>query len=60
MYPDYPYFAVAITRTCGSGGGSYIGKQLAKAFDIDLYDRKLLRLCLRGQRHQRGTVCPRR
>ena len=27
-----------------SGGGSYIGKQLAKAFDIDLYDRKLLRL----------------
>ena len=44
MYPDYPYFAVAITRTCGSGGGSYIGKQLAKAFDIDLYDRKLLRL----------------
>ena len=37
-------FAVAITRTCGSGGGSYIGKQLAKAFDIDLYDRKLLRL----------------
>ena len=53
MYPDYPYFAVAITRTCGSGGGSYIGKQLAKAFDIDLYDRKL-------QRHQRGTVCPRR
>ena len=44
MCPDYPYFAVAITRTCGSGGGSYIGKQLAKAFDIDLYDRKLLRL----------------
>lgn len=26
MYPNYPYFAVAITRTCGSGGGSYIGK----------------------------------
>ncbi len=44
MYPHYPYFAVAITRTCGSGGGSYIGKQLAKAFNIDLYDRKLLRL----------------
>ena len=44
MYPNYPYFAVAITRTCGSGGGSYIGKQLAKAFNIDLYDRKLLRL----------------
>ena len=44
MYPNYPYFAVAITRTCGSGGGSYIGKRLAKDFDIDLYDRKLLRL----------------
>ena len=44
MYPNYPYFAVAITRTCGSGGGSYIGKKLAKDFDIDLYDRKLLRL----------------
>ena len=37
MYPNYPYFAVAITRTCGSGGGSYIGKKLAKDFDIDLY-----------------------
>lgn len=44
MYPDYPYFAVAITRTCGSGGGSYIGKRLAKDYGIDLYDRKLLRL----------------
>ena len=44
MYPNYPYFAVAITRTCGSGGGSYIGKKLAQDFDIDLYDRKLLRL----------------
>lgn len=44
MYPNYPHFAVAITRTCGSGGGSYIGKKLAKDFDIDLYDRKLLRL----------------
>ena len=44
MYPNYHYFAVAITRTCGSGGGSYIGKKLAKDFDIDLYDRKLLRL----------------
>ena len=44
MYPNYPYFAVAITRTCGSGGGSYISKKLAKDFDIDLYDRKLLRL----------------
>ena len=38
------YTHLAITRTCGSGGGSYIGKQLAKAFDIDLYDRTLLRL----------------
>ena len=44
MYPNHPYFAVAITRTCGSGGGSYIGKKLAKDFGIDLYDRKLLRL----------------
>ena len=35
---------MCITRTCGSGGGSYIGKKLAKDFDIDLYDRKLLRL----------------
>ena len=35
MYPNYPYFAVAITRTCGSGG-SYIGKKLAEDFDIDL------------------------
>ena len=26
MYPNYPYFAVAITRTCGSGGGSYMQK----------------------------------
>lgn len=38
------YFAIAITRTCGSGGGSYIGKKLAEHYDIDLYDRKLLRL----------------
>ncbi len=37
------YFVVAITRTCGSGGGS-IGKALAADFGIDLYDRKLLRL----------------
>ena len=44
MYPNHPYFAVAITRTCGSGGGSYIGKKLANDFGIDLYDRKLLRL----------------
>lgn len=39
-----PYFAIAITRTCGSGGGSYIGKKLAADYGIDVYDRKLLRL----------------
>ena len=44
MYPDYKYFAIAITRTCGSGGGSYIGKKLAEDYGIDVYDRKLLRL----------------
>lgn len=38
------YFAIAITRTCGSGGGSYIGRQLARHYGIDFYDRKLLRL----------------
>ncbi|MCB7320032.1 cytidylate kinase-like family protein [Lacrimispora sp. 210928-DFI.3.58] len=38
------YFAIAITRTCGSGGGSYIGKKLAADYGIDVYDRKLLRL----------------
>lgn len=38
------YFAIAITRTCGSGGGSYIGKKLAQDYGIDVYDRKLLRL----------------
>ena len=37
-------FAIAITRTCGSGGGSYIGKKLAELYGIDVYDRKLLRL----------------
>lgn len=42
--PYSPYFAVAITRTCGSGGGSYIGKKLAAHYGIDYYDRKLLRL----------------
>jgi hypothetical protein len=52
MYPNYPYFAVAITRTCGSGGGSYIGKKLAKDFDIDPGSR--------GQRHQRKDLCRRR
>jgi hypothetical protein len=44
MISDCPYFAIAITRTCGSGGGSYIGKKLAAEFGIDVYDRKLLRL----------------
>lgn len=38
------HFAIAITRTCGSGGGSYIGRQLAHHYGIDFYDRKLLRL----------------
>ncbi len=38
------YFAIAITRTCGSGGGSYIGKKLAADYGIDVYDRRLLRL----------------
>lgn len=38
------HFAIAITRTCGSGGGSYIGKKLAEDYGIDVYDRKLLRL----------------
>ena len=38
------YFAIVITRTCGSGGGSYIGKKLAEDYGIDVYDRKLLRL----------------
>ena len=38
------YFAVAITRTCGSGGGSCVGRKLAADYGIDFYDRKLLRL----------------
>lgn len=38
------HFAIAITRTCGSGGGSYIGKKLAQDYGIAVYDRKLLRL----------------
>lgn len=38
------HIAIAITRTCGSGGGSYIGKKLAADYGIDVYDRKLLRL----------------
>lgn len=37
------YFAICITRTCGSGGTT-IAKMLAEAYGIDLYDRKLLRL----------------
>lgn len=44
MYPDYKHFAIAITRTCGSGGGSFIGKKLAADYGIDVYDRKLLHL----------------
>lgn len=38
------HFAIAITRTCGSGGGSYVGKKLAQDYGIDVYDRKLLQL----------------
>lgn len=38
------YFAIAITRTCGSGGGSYIGRKIAADYGIDFYDQKLLRL----------------
>ncbi len=37
------HFAICITRTCGSGG-TEIGKMLAAQLNIDLYDRKLLRL----------------
>lgn len=44
MAGEKHFFAIAITRTCGSGGGSYIGKKLAEYYGIDLYDRKLLRL----------------
>ncbi|MEY8352759.1 cytidylate kinase-like family protein [Lachnospiraceae bacterium 54-53] len=44
MQEQSKYFAIAITRTCGSGGGSYIGKKLAADYGIDVYDRKLLRL----------------
>lgn len=36
-------FVVAITRTCGSGGTT-IAKMLAEDYQIDMYDRKLLRL----------------
>lgn len=43
MEPGCEFFAVAITRTCGSGGTT-IGKKLAEAYGIDLYDRKLLSL----------------
>lgn len=44
MQEQSKYFAIAITRTCGSGGGSYIGKKLAVDYGIDVYDRKLLQL----------------
>ena len=40
---DKKNFAVCITRTCGSGG-TVIGKMLAEQLNINLYDRKLLRL----------------
>ncbi|MDF2886943.1 MAG: cytidylate kinase [Lacrimispora sp.] len=44
MNKQNQFFAIAITRTCGSGGGSHIGKKLAVDYGIDYYDRKLLRL----------------
>jgi len=44
MQEQSQFFAIAITRTCGSGGGSYIGKKLAADYGIDVYDKKLLRL----------------
>ncbi len=37
------HYAICITRTCGSGG-TEIGKMLSAQLDINLYDRKLLRL----------------
>ena len=37
------HFVIAITRTCGSGGTT-IAKMLANDYQIDMYDRKLLRL----------------
>ena len=36
-------FVIAITRTCGSGGTT-IGKMLSNDFEINMYDRELLRL----------------
>ncbi len=36
-------FVITITRTCGSGGTT-IGKKLADAYGINMYDRKLMRL----------------
>lgn len=36
-------FAIAITRTCGSGA-THIGRILAKNLGVELYDRNLLRL----------------
>lgn len=37
------HFVVTITRTCGSGGTT-IGKMLAEDYNINLYDKKLMRL----------------
>lgn len=51
MYPNYPYFAVAITRTCGSGGGSYIGKKLAQDNCVEVI-KKVIELKF-------GVKCPR-
>ena len=43
MSSECKYIAIAITRTCGSGGKT-IGSRLADAYGIDWYDRDLLRL----------------
>ena len=56
MYPNYPLLSPWRSPAPGPGGGSYIGKKLAKDFDIDLYDRKLLRLAAERQRHQREKI----
>lgn len=37
------HFVVTITRTCGSGGTT-IGKMLSKNLNMNLYDKKLMRL----------------
>ena len=36
-------FVVALTRTCGSGA-TYIGQKLAKDYNINMYDKHILRM----------------